>query len=370
MLSPLTQSISSRPLGLVRVIIGVAALLRSFVALRVLLEISEPEVVHIPYLDWTPSPSVPLIVLVISVWMVSSILFTAGWRVPWSGGALFLAIVSTLASDQQAYSNHLYLMAWLVLLLIIADAGAGLNLARTNRPVFRWTVLLLMLQLTVVYGFSSLTKINDEFLSGMVLAGVMRNGVLQFPETLRTPAFLSSLALAVVTLELLLAVGIWFRKARPTVFVAGLGFHIAITLLMSTTVELFIFSIEMLALYPLFLTQESLVVVWDDECDSCFDWVSRFRRFDVLKTLHVVGKSSDSNPIPAEEVERSLHLIHQGETTSGFKAVTGVLEHLVPTLWFASILRVPGVSHLAGRWYRWQAARRSCPVALRSPVTP
>ena len=370
MLSTLTQMVPSRPLGLVRVIIGLAALLRAFVALQVLAEISKPEIVHIPYVDWTPRPSIPIVAVVVVVWVAAAALFTLGWKVPWSGSALLLAIVATLALDQQAYSNHLYLMAWLVLLLVVADAGAGLSLGAADRPVVRWVILLPMIQLSIVYGFSGASKLNDEFLSGLVLAGVMQDGVLTFPQALWTPEFLSVMAVVVVGLELLLAVGIWITRLRPAVFVLGLSFHIAITLFMGNTMELFVFSLEMLALYPLFLTQEPLVVVWDDDCAACAGWVSRFERFDLLRTLQVVGKGNPSNPIPPGDVERSLHLIHQSETTSGFRAVTGVLEHLVPTLWFASVLRLPGASHLAERWYRWQAARRSCRVGLRAPASP
>ena len=351
-------------------IIGTAALFRSFVALEVLLEVSKPEIVDIPYLDWTPAPSRGLAFSMFVVWAAAAALFTVGWKVPWSGGALLLAIISTLSIDQQAYSNHLYLMAWLVLLLVVADAGAGINLRRVDRPVVQWTVLLLMFQLSIVYGFSGLTKINDEFLSGIVLAGVMQNGLLSFPEALRTPELLSWVAILVIGLELFLAIGIWLAKTRPAVFVIGLGFHTAITLFVGNSVELFVFSLEMLALYPLFLTQESLVVIWDDDCASCSDWISRFNRLDLLRTVHVVGKSSPSNPVAPEDVERSLHLIHQAKTTSGFRAITGVLEHLVPTLWFASILRLPGISQLAEMWYRWQAARRACRVGVRAPASP
>ena len=57
-----------------------------------------------------------------------------------------------------------------------------------------------------------------------------------------------------------------------------------------------------------------------------------------------------------------MHLIHVGETTKGFRAITGTLEHLVPTLWVASVLRLPGLGQLGERWYHWQARNRVCAV--------
>jgi len=362
MLTWLTGTTDPRPLGLARVVIGAAALIRSLVAWRVLYKLTNPEILRTPYADWTPEPTTPLVVLIVTVWVVAAILFMIGWRVSWTGPILLIAISATLALDQQAYSNHLYLMAWLVLLLVLADAGAGLNLSRIDRPVVRWGALLLMMQMSVVYGFSALTKLNDEFLSGEVLAGVIRGGIVSFPDALWTPRFLSLLAGAVIIVELFIALLIWRTRFRPAAFLLGLGLHTGITLLMASTLELLVFSLEMLALYPLFLTREKLVVIWDDDCGSCRGWVTRFRRSDVLRTLDVIGKSDPGNQVPAEDVERSLHLIHLDEVTNGFKAVAGILEHLVPTIWVAPILRLPGISHLGERWYRWQARRRSCLV--------
>lgn len=120
---------------------------------------------------------------------------------------------------------------------------------------------------------------------------------------------------------------------------------------LAPTGELFVFSLEMLALYPLFLSHGQLLVIWDDQCASCQDWIFRFRRIDLLDALVLVGKSQPGHDIEPDDIERSIHLIH-GETTRGFAAITRILEHLVPTLWIAPILRLPGVRSLGEKWYR------------------
>ena len=242
-------------------------------------------------------------------------------------------------------------MAWLVLLLTLADAGAGLSVKRAQRPVIRWPVFLLMMQVSVVYGFAAITKLNTEFLSGRVLAGVLHEGILSFPDVLRTREFLGAVALAAVFVELFLAIFLWSPRFRPTAFILGLGLHATMTLFMAPTGELFVFSLEMLALYPLFLTHGQLLVIWDDQCASCQDWIFRFRRIDLLDALVLVGKSQPGHDIEPDDIERSIHLIH-GETTRGFAAITRILEHLVPTLWIAPILRLPGVRSLGEKWYR------------------
>lgn len=368
-LRALTSEIDPRPVGLARIMIGVAALIRAFVAWRVLYRLTDPEVLKAPYAESLPDPNLPMVIAVIAVWVFSATLFTLGWRVSVTGPLLLGAIVVTLSLDQQAYSNHLYLMAWLVLLLTLASAGSCLSIGRSASPVLRWPVLLLMIQLSIVYGFSALTKLNEIFLSGQVLAGTLGYGLLPFPDSLRTPLLLSMAAAVVVFVELFIALFIWRRRFRPAAFVLGLGLHTSITLWMSGTLELLVFSLEMLALYPLFLSRDSLLVIWDDECGWCRNWIARFRRLDVLKVLRPVGKADPSSPVPAADVESAMHLHHLGEMSSGFRAVTLTLEHLVPTLWIAPILRLPGLSSVGEAWYRWQARRRSCRLVNVSDIS-
>jgi hypothetical protein len=73
--------------------------------------------------------------------------------------------------------------------------------------------------------------------------------------------------------------------------------------------------------------------------------------------------SVPSTPLDSTNPEPALQLVHHG-VSKGFRAVTLALEHLVPTLWVASILRLPGVRNL-GEWlYRSQARRAGCPAGI------
>jgi hypothetical protein len=344
MLTWLTELVGPRPLGLTRIVVGGAAVIRAVVAWQVLSKLADDRTLRVPYFDWLPSPNLALAVAVASIWLVAAGLFMVGWKVGLTGPVLLASIVFTLALDQQAYSNHLYLMSWLVLLLTVSDAGAGLNVSRTDRPAVRWPILLIMMQASIVYGFSALTKINSEFVSGRVLAGVLRGGVVEFPDRLRTPGLLSALALVVIAVELFIAVFIWRTRFRPAVFVLGLGLHLSITLLMPSTAQLLVFSLEMLALYPLFLGDGALRV----GAPESSKWPERIRRFDVLR---VVEFDRDTG------VE-ALSLTHRDRTTHAAAAHTRILEHLVPWLWVAPLLRLPGVSRLHERRHRSLASRR------------
>lgn len=334
MLTWLTSDMDSRPLGLSRIIIGGAAVIRSIVAWPVLTALTRPDILRVPYADWVPTPTRPLVVAIVVAWLVSALLFIVGWRVSLTGAVLTLAIAATLSLDQQTYSNHLYLMAWLVLLMTVADAGAGIAIGKPDRTIVRWPLLLIMLQLSLVYGFSAVTKLNATFLSGVTLARVLRNGLIPFPDALRTPALLSVLAATVVFVELFIAVMFWRSRFRPVAFIFGLGLHASITLTMASTAQLFVFSMEMLALYPLFLSTEVLAVT--APTDSPLR--RRTRRVDLLHVVEFLGASD------------ALGLRHQGRITGGSAAHTRILEHLVPWLWIAPLLRVPGIRHVHQLW--------------------
>ncbi|MGB7860211.1 MAG: HTTM domain-containing protein [Acidimicrobiia bacterium] len=360
MLNRLVEEINPRPLGLTRVMIGAAALLRGLMAWPLLHTLAADEVLRFPYFDWLPRPNPGLALVIVCVWVAAALALIVGWHVSVAAPVLAVTIVFTLSLDMQLYGNHLYLMAWLVLLLAIADSGAGLTFRRADRAIVRWPTMLLMIQLSVVYGFSGLTKLNETFISGTILNSVLQGGLVSFPQSLKTPGFLTFLALSAIFVELFIAVFIWSGRFRPAVFFLGFGLHFSILLFMGPTNELFVFAIEMLAVYPLFLYPERLVVLWDDTCGSCRGWIRRFQRFDVLGVLQPEPADGNTREIEVDQIRRSLHLLHHGETTTGFAAVGRIMEHLVPTLWVAGVMRLPGVRWFGERWYRWQAARRSC----------
>lgn len=348
MLSWLTEEIDSRPLGLARMVVGGAAAIRAVVTWPILLKLSEPDTLRAPFAGWLPEPTLWLAIAIVLVWFITAVAFLLGWRVAWSGPLLLAAIVVTLSLDQQAYSNHLYLMAWLVMLMTLADAGASLSIEGVERRVVRWPVLLIMAQASLVYGFSGITKLNTDFLSGRVLAGVIQGGVLPFPDSLRTPDVLSILAAAVVITELFLALFLWRPSFRPAAFVLGLGLHAGITAFMGATDELLVFSIEMLALYPLFLSRDQLFLRWNSECNYCAKLVRRLEKFDLLRAIRQGGEVRRPAP-PGATDSPKFELVHAEKVTRDFKALTRVLEHLVPWLWVAPIFRLPGLSHLGAR---------------------
>jgi hypothetical protein len=223
----------ARPAALVRVVVGVAAIgfaLESWVNLgRVL----APQVVDMPYAPWYPRLPLAALPLFIGAWLAAALGLALGLRARLCGAVLAACMAYTLFFDQQLYSNHLYLATLVVLLLTIADSGArfSLDARRTGGRdlILEWPILLLKLQISIVYFYAALLKINPQYLSGTMIARFWPFSQLAalpsgWPQAIALP----SIAWATVLLEFFLAVALWLPRLRWVALVAGVAFHTAI----------------------------------------------------------------------------------------------------------------------------------------------
>ena len=217
-----------------------------------------PLVVKIPYASWVPLLPSSGIPIFIAAWLAAALLFALGWKTRVAGSVLTFVTGYTLFLDQQNYSNHLYLLFLVVLMLTIADSGAAWSLdARQTAKgdIAAWPVLLLKIEVTIVYFFSALAKLTAPYLRGEVLGGSLKqDGWLAIPQSWRIPAALSLLAVASVAVELFIAFGLWSRRLRLPAILSGIGFHLlAIAILDSSRLSLLIFALEIFAGYLLFV---------------------------------------------------------------------------------------------------------------------
>jgi hypothetical protein len=246
----------ARVIRRVRVVVACIALLKAATLAPLFVELAEPGALRLPMIASLPPLPASVFPAVLILWVLAALAFLAGWKTRISGRLLLLTITCVLLGDQQLYSNHLYLLATMVLLILLTegDAGARGGDTRPESAPNRWPFLLLKLQVTIVYGYSALAKINDTFLSGAVLNQYMGDGaIVPFPDGARSFAVLSAVAVLTIAVELWLASAIWSeRLARPTIL-TGVAFHLGIVLLFARSSDLAIFGMGMFALYFLFL---------------------------------------------------------------------------------------------------------------------
>ncbi|WP_440220478.1 HTTM domain-containing protein [Dietzia sp. MNB45] len=180
-----------------------------------------------------------------AVMVVAAVFFILGRGVRRAAMAMligFLVFITAL----DFYNHHTYLM-----IVVCAIFVLGVTVPE-----------LLKLQLTIVYAFAALTKINETYLSGSELyASMVQHGVWRtFIGVDPAPAFLMAVSIASIVIEAFLAVGLWCARTRWIALVSGLCFHLGLVVFVtdgfSLFVELSIYGGVMLCLYLPFFQDE------------------------------------------------------------------------------------------------------------------
>lgn len=374
-----TATAPARPLAVARIVVAAAALAKVPDVAPVVFAMfgGEPTLLA-PYRDAAPAVTLSAARLLVGLWVVSGLAFLVGWRTRWAGAGLTLAVAAVMLLDQHLYSNHIYVLVLICLLLTVADSGAALSVDALRRgerdEVTAWPVTLLKIQLSVIYGFAVLMKLNVYYLSGAALNVYwVRHGLFALPDGLRRVEVLLPLALISLAAETLIAVGLWLPRVRHIAFVVGFGLHLNIAYTMGSLAPLAVFGALMFGLYILFLdaAPRSRLVVWDDACSFCRVWVRWLRRLDWLRVHRFAGSSDPmvlaAAGITTEEADTAIQLVGPaGRRASGFRAIRTILEFLPLSFLWAPILRIPPIERLGERVYAAVARRRKC--AYPAPV--
>ena len=280
-----TDQASPRVVGMVRIGLGFAAVLRGFEAVRVLRPLTAPDVINFPWFEGLPTLSGPIVTTILALWLSSAAMFMFGLWSRASGALLCAVMAASILLEQQAYSNHLYLLTLLVAMFVMTNPGAALSIDAVRRrrsalpppeSVDAWPLFLMKLQVTTVYLFAAITKLNPEFVSGRVLRVHMGAGLVSMPESLQVPGFLSPLAILAVTTELIIAVFLWRRRLRVVAVVAGIGLHLSIALFMAPLLQLIVFGVVMVSAYGLFFASVRVDEVVDELSDPEAESAGRF----------------------------------------------------------------------------------------------
>ncbi len=264
---------SARVVGMVRIGLGVSALVRSFEAFRILSPLTRTEIARIPWFAWFPEPTTALVLAIVGIWAVAALGFSLGFLTRPSGAVLSAAMAASIAVDQQAYSNHLYLLTVLVGLFVLTNPGSALSVDARRRghspeTVVGWPVFLMKLQISVVYVFAAITKLNEPFLSGVVLFRQVGSGILPIPESILVPSILAPMAIGAVITELALATLLWRSRGRDFAVLLGLALHGSIILLLAPILQLIVFAGIMLSAYGLFFAEPAPVAAAGSATDS------------------------------------------------------------------------------------------------------
>lgn len=249
--------VDARPLAVSRVMIGLAGLVvagESWVLLRGL---SSPDTIRVP---WSGVTALPVSSIAADAWLVAVVLalvlLTVGLGSRAAAAAASVLLGMSLVWDQQVFSNHLMLAVLLTAFLAFGRPGGAWSL--DSRLQGRtWTTplcvnLILLTQVTAVYLFAGLSKLNGSYLSGSALETWAAAWVA-------VPSSVASLvAVTSVLTEIGLSAALWFPRTRVVAAVVGVLLHVSIVVVLDSPLVLTAFGLLTISTYPLFLTRPPL----------------------------------------------------------------------------------------------------------------
>lgn len=193
--------------------------------------------------------SVAMTLVVLVLWLGGAALLVLDRRTHVAGAALAVSgSASILAAD--LYNHHLYLFVVIGMVLALFVSAEQLTL-------LRW-------QLTIVYAFAVLAKINGTFLSGAVVRASLERSTVFRDQTL-SDEVMTVLSVATILIELALPIALWWGpRGRRFALVAGFAFHVSVVIGTAHDLESFVqlvsFGAVMLALYLAFFTGDGTAV--------------------------------------------------------------------------------------------------------------
>ncbi len=203
---------------------------------------------------------------------------------------LILGFTNMIAiySSIHTYNNF---KALTVLLVLLGSKPIFAVIFKNEILVEKGIAFLIIFQISTIYFFSALSKINYQFLTGGQIIDVL-HPTLVFPNLEDPFPFLYVLlAFGTVALEFVLAFQILFRNSFiREIQLLGYVFHVLILLSLNVgayhSVGLLVFLVVMTSIYPLIITENwqnsNWVVFWDTSCGFCNDTINIAKKFDNL----------------------------------------------------------------------------------------
>ncbi|HEV2069951.1 MAG TPA: HTTM domain-containing protein [Acidimicrobiales bacterium] len=266
----------------------------------------------------------------LAVWIALGGALMVGWRSRSAAAAYAALVFALLAADPLFYNNHLYLMGLVAGLLACADCGAAFSLDARHRQrvtqVPGWPVFLLRAQVSITYAFAALSKLQEDFLSGLVLHVHLSRG----PFAPLLPGWfvsnfvvLMSVAVAVIAAEVTLAWALWHPRWQNAAFTVGLLLHAPMVLLANSwhqALRLFVFSVLMWGLYLMFIRipVAGRTLRWDPTNPTAAAAARVCQRLDWLKAVSFVPNERALTCLAGTvgpHVEQPEHAVDTGAAT-------------------------------------------------------
>ncbi|MEM6725718.1 MAG: HTTM domain-containing protein, partial [Bacteroidota bacterium] len=190
---------------------------------------------HFPFISWLSPLGGQGMYIVYALLMVFAVGILLGllYRLSVAGFLLLFTYVELL--DKSFYLNHYYLVTLLVFWLLFVPANRWFSVDAVLFPTIRrdrcsnWHILIFKVQLSIVYFFAGLAKVNPDWLFKAQPLATWFPGLYELPILgrylhLKEVAFLFSWAGCLY--DLTIWIFLWIKKTRGLAYVGVLTFHI------------------------------------------------------------------------------------------------------------------------------------------------
>ncbi len=178
-MSFLNRPISSKALGLFRVLFGILILYQFYKFKLRIDSFKDPDYLFFPFpeLDWIPAVSAEAMLIIWAIGLITSFLVILGIGFRISSILLALVYGYFFSLDALYYNNHYYLIFLICLLLAFTNADRSFSLSlfkkksKTQLVPF-WQYGIFQLQLAIVFFYGGLSKVSYDWFSGNVLGDI------------------------------------------------------------------------------------------------------------------------------------------------------------------------------------------------------
>ncbi len=252
----LSRETNAAPAAISRILIGLAALIKCVYLLQIGPQVLAENSLRAPWFAEAPIISLATIQSVLTVWMIAAVALTLGVGARVGGVVLCCCVVIVVLADRHFYQNHLYLLGILTALVSMSRADQRFAVVRSQRHsdvTPTWPLELIKVQITIVYFFGAITKLNNDYLSGSTVASAWNGSAVgAWLVALVGQNGMIAISAVTIAIELWIAAALWTRRRRVAV-AAGVLLHSAIIMLMPLPYDLTVFALLMFAGYALFL---------------------------------------------------------------------------------------------------------------------
>ncbi len=200
-------------------------------------------------LSWVRPASSEVLHGVFALMFCSALLLGAGRLYRPAAAVFFGCFTYVELLDVTNYLNHYYLVSALALLLLFMPLDHGV------RTVPAWVPWALRLQLSLVYVYAGLAKLDADWLIAAQPLKIWleaRGGLPIVGWLLRADLTAHAMAIAGAAFDLSVGFLLWNRRARPWAYAAVVCFHVATGLLFNIG----IFPVVMIALTTVFFDED------------------------------------------------------------------------------------------------------------------